>query len=123
MKQKNYFVIALFLFLSGNVLAQNEVKICKDSLPIEIKNFLNKKYLDYKITSSIKCTNKTSEIVFKVKTLKVISPQKNIIYDLSFNELGRLTDKKKSKEIFYTGYDHTVPNSSNSINNSGGHVH
>lgn len=97
------YLIAFFWFgFVGVTRAQSDVKITKDSLPLQVKDEFEKKYQGYVVSKVFKAVGRNGVKTYRLVVRKAVSIKKTIIYDLLYDATGKLLSKKKDKEIFYT---------------------
>ena len=123
MKTKKTFLIALLLNSFWS-FGQTEIKISKDSLPIQVKETLAKKYDGYAVSNIVKVINPGGIVTYKLEARKEKSANGtttvSICY-LTYETTGKLLSKTKDKEIYYTD---SPPKKKPSSHSSGdGHNH
>lgn len=105
MKNLSKEIAFLVLIMPFCVNAQTEIKISKDSLPLTIKEHLLKRFHNYSITTTVKTTSQDGTVTYKIDARKEKSSNQVIIYNLTYDVNGKLTDKEKDKEFSYDSYD------------------
>ena len=106
MKNKTFIHLMFFgllISLATRADAQTKTSIVKDSLPQQIKEHLHGKYHDYSVSNIIMNTDNKGAITYKLEARKTINTSLTIVYDLVYDESGKLISKHKEKEIYYTG--------------------
>ena len=117
---KKLFLIALLLNSFWGI-GQTETKFSKDSLPAQVKEQFAKKYQGYSISKVMKAIDKSGIVIYKLEARKAKTSNETTIYDLVYDEQGKLISKKKDKEIYYTD---SPPKKKPSSHSSGdGHNH
>lgn len=123
---KKLKTLFFFIFFSTvcitTCFAQTELKISLDSLPKQVKEQLHHKFHEYSIASILQKTDETGVLIYLLTIRRDKNSSETIVYHLIYDSSGKLLNKKKEKEFYYTGKE----NKSTPITPSGspgGHQH